>query len=320
MNVAYLQEKIAELEQIRQSRVILYMGQSRGHFKHFITDDDVLPLFQCLRRVGSVERLDLILYTTGGSIATTHSICHLLHSYGSHIGVLLPYKARSAGTLLCLGAHEVIMGPLAELSPIDPQIMQAKTSHLESVPMISSEDIRQFQLMAKAWFGIQDGEHNMDLLRLLCERIFPTSLSGFFRSQQQICTVAEELLRIQLPNTDPENRQRIVTHLIHGYHAHDHAIMRNEATQLGLCISPSSLKEEELLWQIWEICDQYIIPPVLLTQQMVATKNSSCLIASVNFSAKYVMQTAEEIERPLQENTAPDGQSPLQMRWEIAES
>src|SRR5215469_8684955 len=115
---------IAELEQLRQSRVILYVGQDRGQFLHQMSEEDVLPLFQCLRQQERVERLDLVLNTMGGSIPTAHWLCHLLHAYGKHVSVLVPSKARSAATLLCLGADEIVMGPFAQLGPIDPHIAQ----------------------------------------------------------------------------------------------------------------------------------------------------------------------------------------------------
>jgi hypothetical protein len=36
--------------------------------------------------------------------------------------VIVPDQAKSAATLIALGAHEIIMGPSADLGPIDPQI------------------------------------------------------------------------------------------------------------------------------------------------------------------------------------------------------
>src|SRR5215472_2419380 len=108
---------IAELEQLRQSRVILYLGQDQGQNPHLISGDDVLPLYQCLRRAERVDRLDLVLHTTGGKLVSAHRLWQLLRAYGDHLSVLVPYMARSAGTLLCLGAQEIVMGPLSELSP-----------------------------------------------------------------------------------------------------------------------------------------------------------------------------------------------------------
>jgi len=53
--------------------------------------------------------------------------------------------------------------------------------------MIAAEDIRVFQHMAKSWFGIQEeGEHNIQLLQLLCGHIFPTSLTAFFLGRQSL--------------------------------------------------------------------------------------------------------------------------------------
>src|SRR5215469_7043231 len=220
-----LQEMIGELEHLRQSRVILYVGQDRGQLLHQISEDDVLPLFQCLRQQERVDRLDLVLNTAGGSISIAHWLCRLCHDYGKHFSVLVPNKARSAATLLCLGAHEIVMGPFAQLGPIDPHIAQRESSVPGNPPIISAEDIRAFQHMAKTWFGIQEeGEYNIQLLELLCRHIFPTSLTAFFRAAQQMEVTAEQHLGIHLPEASPELRQKIAEYFIQGCYSHDYII------------------------------------------------------------------------------------------------
>ena len=65
----------------------------------------------------------LILYSLGGSIEAGYLIsktCKRL-SNGKFV-VAVPRKAKSAATLLSLGADEIHMGLMSELGPIDPQI------------------------------------------------------------------------------------------------------------------------------------------------------------------------------------------------------
>lgn len=315
MGPTSLQTKVAELEHLRKSRVILYIGQDRGQFSHQIGEDDVLPLYQCLRQQEeSVDRLDLVLHTMGGSIPTAHWLCHLLRTYGKQFNVLVPLKARSAGTLLCLGTHEIVMGPCAQLGPIDPQMTQRAPSASGNPPTISSEDIRIFPHMAKIWFGIQESEQHIHLLQLLGEHIFPTSLAAFFRAAQQTRATAEQHLRLHLPEASPEQREKIAEYFTQECYSHDYIITRDDARELGLTITFPSRREEELLWEIWEICSRDVLsPPVLMTpgeeeQQVLA------LIASADFLARCLLdvihiQDESESRRP--------AHLVLEKRWKI---
>lgn len=290
MAATSLQAIIEELEHLRQSRVVLYVGQDRGQFVHQISEEDVLPLFQCLRQQEQVDRLDLVLNLAGGSISTAHWICRLLHTYGKHFSVLVPSKARSAATLLCLGAHEIVMGPFAQLGPIDPHIAQHIAQRESSVPgnppIISAEDIRVFRQMAQTWFGIQESEHNIQLLQLLCGRIFPTSLTAFFRAAQQIEVTAEQHLRLHLPEASLELRQKIAEYFIHGCYSHDYIITRDDAREIGLNITSPSQQEETVLWQIWEMCSQDLLTPPSVLPTGEQERYPLALVASTNFLAR----------------------------------
>jgi Serine dehydrogenase proteinase len=293
MTATPLQAMIGELEHLRQSRVILYVGQDRGQFLHQISEKDALPLFQCLRQQERVDRLDLVLNTMGGSIPTAHWLCHLLHAYGKHFSVLVPNKARSAATLLCLGANEIVMGPFAQLGPIDPHIAQyiaqRDSSAAGNPPLISAEDIRVFKDMAKTWFGIkEEGEYNIQLLQLLCGRIFPTSLAAFFRAAQQIEATAEQHLRLHLPEASLELRQKIAEYFIHGCYSHDSIITRDDAREVGLNITSPSPQEETALWRLWEICAQGFLTPPSVLPGREEEGFPLALVASTNFLARCV--------------------------------
>ena len=317
MAATSLQGLIADLEQLRQSRVVLYVGQDRGQFAHCIGEDDIPVLFQCLRQREEVDRLDLVLHTTGGSIPTAHWLCHLLHAYGKHLSVLIPAKARSAGTLLCLGAHEIVMGPFAQLGPIDPQMAQRESSSSGHPPVIATEDIRAFQKMAQTWFGIQDSEHNIQLLQLLCERIFPTSLTAFFRAAQQVEVMTEQHLRVHLPTASSELRHKIADYFIQGCYSHDQIITGDDAREIGLTITSPSQQEEALLWQIWETCAQDLLAPASALVHQEEGPHPFALIASSDFLAKCV---AYAISVPGENGGEKPGQHAhlmIEKRWEI---
>lgn len=250
-------EAIRELEQLRQSRVIVYVAEDQPPFPKGLEDEDVRAMYACLRQLGPTDRLALVLHTYGGRVNVSRRLYHLLRSYAPQIDVLVPYKARSAGTLLCLGARELVLTPLAELGPIDPYIHAAgETAGMP--PVISAEDVRAFRALAEQWFGLDAPEQRLEVFKLLAGRIFPTTLSAFFRADQQVRAIAAELLSYQLPEQAPETRARIIDQLVSGYHAHDYTIARAEAAALGLRVSPARPAEEALLERIWETCRQHL--------------------------------------------------------------
>lgn len=100
-------------------RVILYYSRLDKELSHA----DVLPFASLLRSVGTVDNLDLILHSGGGDGLTAEKILDLCRKYCTKtLRVAVPVYAKSAATLIALGANEIIMGETSELGPIDPQI------------------------------------------------------------------------------------------------------------------------------------------------------------------------------------------------------
>ena len=254
--ISPLKEQLAEIERIRESRVILYHIQGQKHMPKPMDDEDVLPLYHALRQLGGISRLDLALYASGGSIVVAHKLAHLLHAYAPEVNVLVPYKARSSATLLCLAANEIVMGPLAELSPLDPHLGSAIEGTAGSPLMISAEELRAFRGMAQDWFGVTGEEDAIPMLTLVAQRIFPTSLSAFYRADHQMRHIASDLLKYQLGDTDEHQRQRIIDYLVAGYQGHDYCISSSEAARLGLRARPTSPEEDDVLWKLWQTCSE----------------------------------------------------------------
>jgi hypothetical protein len=64
----------------------------------------------------------LILTTPGGSADTSYSIARRLNRLYDTFGVIVTGYCKSAGTLLALGANELIIAPDAEFGPLDVQL------------------------------------------------------------------------------------------------------------------------------------------------------------------------------------------------------
>ena len=111
---------IKKLEGARDSRVISYVTGDRTPFATKIAGDIVPLLGNLLDGVGKVKKISLLLYTSGGDMLAPIRIVKLIRNHCDKFEVLVPYKAHSAGTLICLGADSIVMGKLGELTPVDP--------------------------------------------------------------------------------------------------------------------------------------------------------------------------------------------------------
>lgn len=299
--------QFSELEALRGNPVIFYAAM--------IGDEGVRIMYECLRKHGPMERLDLVLSTAGGNITTTRQLALLLREYTQHLTILVPYRARSSGTLLCLSADELLLGPMAELGPIDPHVGSAGPTPPDAPGMISAQDVRSFREMAEEWFGVVREEDRLQVLALVAQRIFPTSLSSFYRFDRLTKQIAHELIEYQLPQVEASTRQRIVEQLVNGYYSHDYIISRAEARKLGLRVQFTSQEEETLLWDLLQASRVYRTEhPSQAEEEIIG------LIASTRFSARQVSRWVDVPSRERSGSHSGDASQPEKIRevcWEI---
>jgi ATP-dependent protease ClpP protease subunit len=88
-----------------------------------LTRMDVLPFANMLKSIGQVQNLDLIVVSPGGDGTVAETVLHLCRKYCTkRLRVAIPAFAKSAATLIALGADEIVMGESSELGPIDAQV------------------------------------------------------------------------------------------------------------------------------------------------------------------------------------------------------
>jgi len=249
---------IRELGKLRNSTVISYITSDRAGPLAARIAMDVVPLFyKHLKELGHSRKLDLFIYSLGGDTITPWRLVHLLREFCDKFGVLVTYKAHSAATLLAIGADEIVMGPLGELSPIDPTITTPfnpphPENPTEPKVEISIEDVMSFVNLAKEKVGLSDQENLVRAFEKLIERTHPLALGGVYRSHALIRLVAEKLLRLHIKNKGKSQRIRqIVDKLAEKLYYHAYLISRAEAEELGLNIIRPQKDLEDLMWSLY---------------------------------------------------------------------
>lgn len=93
-------------------------------YRVMIDDVDANMIESALQSMDLSKGVALLISSPGGSGEAAERIINSLRSYSktNEFLAIVPGKAKSAATLICLGASKIIMGPASELGPVDPQI------------------------------------------------------------------------------------------------------------------------------------------------------------------------------------------------------
>lgn len=229
----------SEIETQRQSKLLVYITGDRQGMEAKIADDSINWFIQQLDEIGIVKRISLLLNTNGGITLTGWNIVNLIRQFCDDFEVIVPIKARSTGTLMCLGADRIIMTKQATLGPIDPSINTLFNPTIQNggntpsrVP-VSVEAIKAYFNFAKDELGLYDQNSLSALYRTLSEKVHPLALGEAYRAIGQIKMLAEKLLIHQMD--DKEKIKKVISFLCSDSGSHDYTINRREARDsLGL--------------------------------------------------------------------------------------
>lgn len=115
-------KEIESLDSEKPRRLLIYIGNIANPNSQ-INPTHIVPLADALAGIGKAENLDLLIHTFGGSGDTAEKIVEMCRNHCSgEFRVIIPNMAKSAGTLIALGADKIVMGHCSEVGPTDPQI------------------------------------------------------------------------------------------------------------------------------------------------------------------------------------------------------
>jgi len=234
---------IEEIEKIRKSRVITYLTSDRQGPMSAKIALDVIPIIsKQLRVIGKTKNIDLFLYSTGGNTIAPWRLVSMIRECCDKFSVLVPYKAHSAATMIALGADEIIMSDLSELSPIDPSTANIfnpqDPQNLQARIPISVEDVMAYFDLAKNKFGIKNDEELANIFNKFVEskpQIHPLALGNVNRTHNLIRILAKRLLKSHKLSMKEEEIEKIVDYFTEKLYSHQYFIGRKEAKEdLGL--------------------------------------------------------------------------------------
>ncbi|MBI3849642.1 MAG: hypothetical protein HY298_05045 [Verrucomicrobia bacterium] len=264
MGLAERRALIEAIEKKRGSKLIAYVTSDRPGFAAQIAGDVVSIIHDHILGFNEAERskLDLFLYSRGGHSDVPWALVSMFRQY-CHRGsfsVLVPYRAHSAATVICLGADEILMTKKGELGPIDATMASGPYNPTEGntpnrLP-VSVEDVNgYFALLDRV--GCERPSEKMEGFKEMTRRVHPLALGAVNRLLEETKLVGLRLLSTRAkPFTEEENHE-IIKKLSSEVYSHSHAINRAEAVKyLGLK-HVKDAETEELETPLWDLYLQY---------------------------------------------------------------
>lgn len=203
-------------------------------------------LYNHLSNIGYQSTINIVIYTRGGDINAARRIALLISDYCDHFNIIAPHYCQSSGTLLALGANTIYYSPLSIFSAIDPHLHGGQE---DGCTALSSADIKLFSKMSKEWFDAEiSPESNM--LGMLCEHIFPPTLTAFYRTVLEVKEIAHELLMLEDKHSNT-SQNNIIEALMFSFHSHDYAVTGKQLEALTLpCINNNEINA--ITWPVIE--------------------------------------------------------------------
>ena len=258
MSRAQRKAKIEKLESVRGSRVVCYVTGDRQPAAAQIGDDAVRPLYDHLRSLGHVPKLDLFIYSRGGAIDVPWRIVTALRTMSDEWTIVVPFRAQSAATLIALGADEIVLGPQGELGPIDPimsiqRLVQGPGGQTAFQEQISVEDIMAYVRFVQTRAGLSDQAALSVALGKLTERLDAAALGMVYRTHSHIRDVARRILLSRKKPPTEQELGTIIETLAERVYAHGHAIGLKNAVEIGLPARAATADEDSAMWDLLSV-------------------------------------------------------------------
>lgn len=234
------QELIRAYQERFRCRLVVLIGRLAPHS---------ISLFEeTLYDVGPSEDLHLLLKTPGGDGEAALRLLRQAQDRSSELSVIVPDIAKSAGTLLALGAHHILMGPTSDLGPIDPQLNMADGSSVAAKSIIAAVN--------SAFDAIVERPETLPLHAILLADTTAVDVQQARDAMNYADDLLREALGCQPDRSEQENAElvkKLTQPLIGEPNDHGAIIPADRAIELGLPViklDPTS-EQWRMIWRLW---------------------------------------------------------------------
>ena len=255
-----------------------------GHPRTMMHTADIPSLETVLTSVSGADQINLLLHSPGGDGTIVEKMVDMCRSHlaggNRKLRVIIPNIAKSAATLMAVGADQIVMGYCSELGPIDPQVQIAVSGVIQWVSALAFVESRD-ELMKQIAQAVKKKETTVGLLQQLAGLNIPftneCSNSIAFAKKTAVTLLDKYMLRpaFERPKARAKKASEIAEKLlskqlfpVHGQYI-DGATAKKE---LGLEVEVLDKDDQlwQLLWDYYIRCEVQMNIP--LNPQLIKTK------------------------------------------------
>ncbi|WP_404408555.1 ATP-dependent Clp protease proteolytic subunit [Pseudidiomarina marina] len=210
----YLKELVVEYS--ISNYIILFLFDEYDPIDSFHAN----KLYEVARHARDDKDILLIVHSSGGKIEPAYLISKTCKSLSKdNFVVAVPRKAKSAATLITLGADQIHMGLMSELGPIDPQINGYPALGLSNALLKFAEIL-------------SDYPQSSEMFALYLTKTLDLKDVGYFeRVSESAAQYAERLLTGKLLPKD-QDAKKLANHFVNHYKDHGFVIDIDECNSL----------------------------------------------------------------------------------------
>lgn len=291
MSVQTRAEILEEISNLEGSKTLAYITGDRPGLGTQISSDH-LPLFpRHIDALGKPKKITLFLYTRGGDTNATWPLISFLRENCDYLQVIFPFYNHSSGTLLALGADEIVMGPYASLSPIDPTVFNqfnpnSSDGTQNKIPIAVEDMLSYFELVKDE---VKGRKNQARAFEELISNVHPLALGNVRRNINLIRTLARKLIQLHSSEFTDRKITQMVTALTTEFYTHNHLIGRAEARELGLNVLDASPEQLKLMNRYY---DELVIDLKLLEPWNVINISSSHSLPEIFENLRALIETS----------------------------
>lgn len=254
MDVIKIQEVATKIADKRDTDVILYNGPIERPL-----DRRLMSMCDTLRQHKNVA---LFLCTSGGDASAAYRIARYMQRKYTRFTIYICGSCKSAGTLIAVGAHEMIIHDLGELGPLDVQLgkkdeIWETDSGLTVLSAIKALEEKAFDLFENCFLSLKRRSGGRITLKTATELASKLAVGTMTPIIAQIDPIhVGEVSRAMNIGVEYANRlakfsrnvgEKTISALTNSYPSHGFVIDREEASELFVNVRTPDSDEAELI-------------------------------------------------------------------------
>lgn len=227
-------------------------------FSGTIDSDSSDKLIRIVKENKEKDNVILVLTTRGGSPDAAYRIARCLQKYYNKLVLYVYGRCKSAGTLVCLAADELILSDYGEIGPLDIQLdkkdeLFENTSGLNITQALSSLNERTLYFFRDVLINLRSGSKSQISTKLASQIATNISIGVYAKIYEQIdpsqlgsieraISIAHDYgERLKSENVKEDTLTKLVTK----YSSHSFVIDNKEAEDLFNTVRRPTEKEEQ---------------------------------------------------------------------------